>query len=287
MSKNMMKRMICGVLAMTSMAVCVATATACETNTPNVELTLSFNGEEYVLNYELDRRVAPRTVKHFLTLAENGYYDGLCVHNYESSGNKLYTGGYTYENESLVAKEYFEIVNGYENFPVSVWQDEAKANPLYTLTGEFEKNHFNVEKGKFLQTFGSLTMYYNSINSDKEVYVDRLDPEKDGVRELDYKYNATTSLFYISLSRNSTTLEEYCTFAKLEESSEDTLKEFVDDLEEYIDEHYNSDDEDNTFTEATAVTVNAGDPMLENKTTVTYYVPQQPIVIKNVKVKSY
>ena len=61
MSKNIMKKVICGVLATTSLAGCVAMATACETNTPEVTLTISFNGETYELDYELDRRVAPRT----------------------------------------------------------------------------------------------------------------------------------------------------------------------------------------------------------------------------------
>lgn len=294
MSKKMMKRLICGVLAATSMAACVVTSTACETNNPKVELQLSFNGETYTLDYKLYRELAPTTVKHFLALAENEYYDGLCVHSYEESLKRLQTGAYSYteaedDADGLVYKNYYETVKGYENFPVSAWLDVEKTNPTYTLYGEFEDNNFKVESGSLRQTYGSLTMYYTNKTTDERVYVPYLKEEKKGeVARRDYKYNSATSMFYISLSNSSTRNNDYCTFAELEEESEDTLKAFEEALKEYIEANYGDGETDETFTTKYTVTVDEDDAFVGNqKNTATYYVPKKPIVIEKVTVKGY
>lgn len=288
-----MKRFICGVLAATSMAACVVTSTACETNTPKVEMELSFNDETYTLDYKLYREVAPTTVKHFLALAENGYYDGLCVHNYEESAKKMYTGAYSYTDaeddaDGLVYKNYYETVKGYENFPVSVWMDVEKKNPTYTLYGEFKGNNFNVENG-IRQTYGSLTMYYTNKSTEQKVYVPYLKEEKKGeVAHRAYKYNSATSMFYISLSNSSPTTNDYCVFAELEEASEETLKAFQEALETYIEANYGDKDSDESFTTKYTVTVDEDDAIVgDKKNTTTYYVPAKPIVIKKVTVKGY
>ena len=90
MSKKMMKRIVCNTMATLSAVACLGLATSCETAHPKVEMTLTFQDETYVLEYELYRNVAPSTVKHFLWLAGNGYYDKLCVHNYDSSAKRMY-----------------------------------------------------------------------------------------------------------------------------------------------------------------------------------------------------
>ena len=294
MSKKIMKRLICGVLAATSMAACVVTSTACETNNPKVELQLSFNGETYTLNYKLYRELAPTTVKHFLALAENGYYDGLCVHSYEESLKRLQTGAYSYTDaeddvDGLVYKNYYETVKGYENFPVSVWMDVEKTNPTYTLYGEFEDNNFKVESGSLRQTYGSLTMYYTAKNTEDRVYVPYLKEEKAGeVARRAYKYNSATSMFYISLSNSSTRNNDYCTFAELEEASEDTLEAFEEALNAYIEANYSDEETDETFTTKYTVTVDEDDAIVgSKKNTATYYVPAKPIVIEKVTVKGY
>ena len=81
MSKKMMKKIVCNTLAVLSASACLGLATACETAHPEVEMTIVFNEKEYVLEYELYRNIAPSTVNHFLTLVDNDYYNGLCVHN--------------------------------------------------------------------------------------------------------------------------------------------------------------------------------------------------------------
>ncbi len=290
MSKNIMKKLVCGVLAVTSLAACVVTTTSCETNKPEVTLTVSFNGESYKLNYELDRRVAPRTVKHFLYLAENGYYDGLCVHDY--TDDLMYTGGYTYsEDGDLVYKQYYDVVKEYANFPVSVWATKEGEEYLYTLAGEFKENKFNVENGAFRQTYGSLTMFYTAKDVDNSVcieYLGEVEEGEDNRAYRAYEFNSATSLFYISLSNSSTKNDDYCTFAKLKDSSEETLDDFVDALEAYVEENHDTEtDSDNTFTKNETVTVDTDDHYVTGKTSVTYHVPQSPIVIESVEVNKY
>ncbi len=283
-----MKRMICGVLAATSMAACVVTTTSCETNTPKVSLTLSFNGQTYELNYELDRRISPRTVKHFLFLAEKGYYDGLCVHDYDADADIMYTGGYTYtEGGDLEYRKYYDKVATYENFPVSVWASkEEGAKALYTLAGEFEKNNFSVDSGAARQTFGSLTMYYTDKDTDNRVCVEYLGERKGDKAWRDYEYNSATSLFYISLSTTSTRNSEYCTFAQLATKSKETLNDFVDALEAYIEENHD-DEADNGFTNKESLYVNEDDAIEDGRDSVSYDVPKSAIVIESVKVNKY
>lgn len=286
MSKNITKKIVCGVLALASMSACVATATACETNYPEVELTLSFNGETYKLDYKLSRQVAPRTVKHFLWLAENGYYDGLCVHDYSEEDELMYTGGYTYADGDLTYKEYYEVVKEYENFPVSVWTSKEGEEFLYTLCGEFKDNKFTVESGALRQTYGSLTMYYTDKDSDANVCVEYLG-ERAGERAWrEYQYNSATSLFYISLSNSSTRNDEYCTFATLKEASEETLKSFEEALETYIEDNFDEDSEDQ-FTMRKSVTVDTDDKYEDGKSVEVYEVPTKEIKIESVKVKKF
>ena len=304
MSKNMFKKFVCGVLALTSMSACVATATACETKYPAVQLTIEFNGETYTLDYKLNRQVAPTTVKHFLWLADNGYYDGLCVHNYEEGAEKLYTGAYTYTEEEgnesgLVYKQYYDEIAKFENykdFPVSVWMNvtekdgkKTPVDPTYTLYGEFEDNNFEVESGALRQTFGSLTMYYSNKSTSDRIYTPYLSEDRAGdYARREYKYNSATSQFYISLSNSSTRNEEYCTFAEMEEKSEEVLEAFKEALEAYIEENYDDEDSDATFTKKQTVTIDEDDKLVgTKKNTTTFYVPEKPIIIKKVEVKKF
>ena len=50
-----MKRIVSSSLAALSIIACAGTVTACESAHPEVEMTLIFNGEPYVLEYELYR----------------------------------------------------------------------------------------------------------------------------------------------------------------------------------------------------------------------------------------
>lgn len=288
MFKKITKKIISGALALTSVVACAGTFTACETSHPEVKLTLSFNGETYELNYDLYRKIAPATTKHFIWLVENGYYDGLCVHDYTSS--RMYTGAFEAATEGvgLTSRNYFDFVKNSENlskFPHSVWQDRERELPLYTLRGEFTNNSFEVKNGALAPKFGSLSMYYTANNSSDDVYVKY--ESKDGMASRQYKYNSATSMFYIALTASASANSSYCTFALLQEDDVDTLKELQEDIDEYITDTF-GDGEDDEFTTSKTVTVGEGDMLLENyEKSVTYNVPNSAIVIKSIKVTKY
>ena len=130
MANKVFKKVISGVLATASAFACVAMFSGCETNYPKVQMEIEFNGKSYTLNYNLNRKVAPTTVAHFLHLAGTGYYDGLCVHDFSSS--KWVTGGYSYTNGKLVEKDYFAAVRGIE-LTHTVWYDADRTDRLAVL----------------------------------------------------------------------------------------------------------------------------------------------------------
>ena len=293
--KKILKKITCGILATACAMGCAVTLTACETTYPEVEMKVEFNGETYTLEYKLYRDLAPQTVKHFLWLADNGYYNGLCVHDYSQNDYlRLYTGAYTAVEANdgacdLVYKKYYDTIKGFANFgefPQSVWLDKDGTNPTYTLKGEFEDNNFRVESGDLKETFGSLTMYYYNISSyedvaEQDVYMIRADGKDPS--KCDYKYNYTTSMFYISLSKTSLTNKSYCTFAELDEDSVDVLEDLQEALADYIETVYNGEVED--FTESESMLIGEDDPYLgDHAIKEIFNVPKQSIVIKSVKV---
>lgn len=291
MFKKTMKRITCGALALASVAACGSTLAACETSHPEVEMVIEFEGETYTLDYTLYRKVAPTTVNHFIWLAENGYYDGLCVHDYDADNLKMYTGAYSVATEEddedgLAYKDYYDFVKSssdYGNFPHSVWRDEDKTMPLYTLYGEFESNKVTVENGALKESFGTLTMYYNSKTTIERVYGKRVDGEDGEVSKREYKYNSATSMFYISMVTTETATSDYCTFAKLDEDSVSVLEDLQAAINAYVGE-----EEDDEFTSAHTVRVDEDDMIVgETVKEVKFDVPNSPIVIKSVKVTKY
>ena len=283
------KRIVSAALALSAVCASAATFSACETAHPEVQITLSFQNQDYTLDYTLYRKVAPATVEHFLTLAENGYYDGLCVHDYDDS--KMYTGGYSYQdggaNGGLIYKNYYEIVKSY--IPQTVWQDQAKTLPTYTLYGEFESNKFSVKNnGHLLESFGSLTMYYTEKEDcEDSVYVQRSDG--DGVSTRGYEYNSATSLFYISLSTGTKTNKNYCTFALLSDDSTSALTDLQTAIADYIEDNYGEEeDAAEDFVTDVTLEVDADDIFVGGRDNEeTYQVPNEPIVVKKVEVKKY
>lgn len=300
MSKKIMKRIACSVLAFASVAACATTATACETSHPKVEMTIEFNGGSYTLEYKLYRKLAPSTVKQFLWLAGNGYYDELCVHNYDSTGLKMYTGGYSVakdegDEDGLEYRPYYETIAKFENyadFPVSVWMNDDKTDPTYTVYGEFSDNAFTVDNGALKQSYGSLTMFYHTKNTDEKVYTPYLRKDKEGeLAPRAYKYNSATSLFYISLSTSESTNTKYTTFATLEGDSVEVLESLQEAIADFIEAEYGTDEEEATasdFTTQYTVKVDEDDPFVgDNEPTQSFRVPNEPIVIKSVKVLKF
>ncbi len=278
------KKIISCALALSATVGCASLLTACETSHPEVKMTVSFEGETYELDYKLYRKVAPATVKHFLYLADNGYYNELCVHNYDDS--RMYTGAYkfdanmTEEDGGLVYQKYYDIVKDYGDFPFTVYQNSSKNEKLYTLYGEFSKNDFSVENGSKKETFGSLSMFYTDKTEDATVYVEH--PEAGASKGRSYQYNSATSQFFISLATSEKSNANYCTFATLDEDSEDELKALQTAIDAYIEEN-----EDNS--KEIAVKVDEDEEYLgEDYVSEAFYtVLASPIVINKVEVKKF
>lgn len=286
--KNVMKKIACGVLTVASVAACAATFTACETSNPKVTMTLEFNGETYALEYKLYRKIAPATTKHFLWLAENHYYDDMVIHDYDADTLRMYTGAYSLDTEGeLEYKDYYTFVQDEErvaSFPHSVWMDQETANPTYTLYGEFSSNDFSVKNGNLKETFGSLTMYYHAKETDGRVYA-KLQKDNETIARKYYRYNSATSMFYISTVTSATSNSGYCTFATLEDGT-DELEALQEAIQDYIEEY--CDDDTSEFLTEKKMTVDKDDAFVGTKSTSkTFYVPKQPITIKSVTVKSY
>ena len=279
-----LKKIISCALALSATVGCAGLLTACETSHPEVKMTVSFEGETYELEYKLYRKIAPATVKHFLYLADNGYYNGLCVHNYDDS--RMYTGAYKFDanatevNGGLVYQKYYDIVKNYGDFPFTVYGSSSKDEKLYTLYGEFSNNDFSVENGNKKETFGSLSMYYTDKTEDATVYIEH--PEAGGSKGRSYKYNSATSQFFISLTTSEKVNANYCTFATLDGDSEDELKALQEAIDAYIEEN-----EDNS--KGLSVKVDEDEQYLGDDylSVETYTVLASPIVINKVEVKKF
>ncbi|MBQ8375197.1 MAG: peptidylprolyl isomerase [Clostridia bacterium] len=287
------KKAVCTVLSLTAVAGAAFSMSACTTDHPEVELSISFNGSTYTLDYKLYRKYAPNTVNHFIKLAENGYYDGLCVHDYDDS--RLYTGAYSYDKANaatdggLTYKSYYEVVKGYSDFPHSVWLYSGKNTPTYTLYGEFSANGLKVENGTFLQqSYGSLTMYYTD-KGDKEATVSVEKINGTGETTKNYEYNSATSQFFIALNTTSKTVNTQCTFATLMDDSKEQLNKLVDAIKAYIETNFSSADDPNAeFVEEVTLDIDEDDHFVgEDGREADYKVPVEPIVVKSVKVTKY
>ena len=291
--KKAIKKIVCAGLSLATLVGGVLAFGGCTTNHPEVEMEISFNGKTYTLEYKLYRKIAPNTVNHFIALAENGYYDGLCVHDY--SDTQWVTGAYSYDanketDGGLVYKDYFSIVSAFENKDfVSVWKDSDKSTPTYTLYGEFSANGMKMDKGDFIaRSFGSLSMVYESKGAnaaDYRVYVERLDGE--GMRSMQYEKNSATSMFAINIGGSGVD-SNHCTFATLDEDSEEELTDLKNAIAAYIKSNFTDKDEDEEFVESVEMECGVGDPFIsEAELTLWYDVPSTPIIIKSVTVTKY
>lgn len=280
MKKSLLKKIACCACAAMASVVSLATFASCETSYPKAEIKVSFEGETYTLTYELARKLAPSTVRHFIELADNGFYDGLCVHDYSTS--KWITGGYKQgEDGALEEIKYFDIVQSYKLTP-TVWFDKEGKTPTYTVYGEFSKNDYVVTSGAWKQTLGSISMYYTDKSSiDDKVYVERYDG--GGKSYKSYEYNSATSLFYFYASDSEVSTEKYCTFGRLDEDGTAEFKKLTSAIADYT-----SDLGDDGFTEKRSVSANTGDRWAETPySSISVNVPKSPIVIESVKITKY
>ena len=279
----------------------------CSTDHPEVAITYTFNGHDYKVEYVLSRTDAPQTVIHFLELADAGFYEGICIHDYDS--NFLYTGGYKIVNDELEEVDYFSWVENYEtdkkHFTQSVWKKAGTAsNPqkgdgLYTVYGEQEGKVENEYGRDYRHLQGALVMYY-SDKGDKvtdEVTVSRADGDKatggNPLQYDNYLYNSATSLFYTylspSTSPNTDLAKKYCVFGMAKHYKEQLEDGLLAAINAYIGEDH-EDDFSFTTTQENVV-LNQYDKFEDIRKgawTATYETPiDMPIVIKSVKVTKY
>lgn len=278
----------------------------CTTQHPEVTITYSFNGKNYSVRYKLSRNDAPKTVQHFLELSDAGFYDGMCIHDYQSDA--LYSGGYRFdENKELVEVNYLTTVKQLEEeknikFTQSVWDTNEDKTPLYSVYGEFKDNAVETQYARENRhKKGALVMYYTDKgNFNGDVYVERADGGKNNegnaTQLARYKTNSATSLFYTYTGYSSSTLDnKYCVFGMANEDDLDKLLDAIADYEASLaDEEPEGEDETKSFTETIvwdSSRFNQYDYYADVRhadVTATYLTPvEKPIVIKSVKVNKY
>ncbi|MBE7088578.1 MAG: hypothetical protein E7370_03545 [Clostridiales bacterium] len=285
------------------------------TKRPEAKITIEFNDNSYELEYELHRNKYPQTVKHFIELADEGFYDNTIIHNYTT--NDWYGGGYGYNAETYASSyaavgsmtEYFEdnsLEGKYYNdlflagkLSASVYKDSQVENgnfvgkdALPTLIGEFSKNGHSVENGGLTSRFGALKMYYSS---DKTYNNGQLSSEKiwmeteqdDSAFYVDYKYNSATSIFAMQIgSTSSLSGNEYCTFAVLKnDKDEEVLNDLKEAITKYIEENHSG--ESLKFYKDVEVTVDLYEQVADKGTETTFAATSLPIVIKTVEITKY
>lgn len=279
MKRKFFKKIVGCVCAAAVSVVSLATFASCETSYPEAEIEVTFQGETYTLTYELARKLAPSTVRHFIELADEGFYDGVCVHDYTSS--KWITGGYKQaEDGSLEELKYFDIVQSYD-LTQTAWFDQEQKEGTDTVYGEFSANSYIVSSGAWKQTLGSLSMYYtDKTGVDDKVYVQRYDG--NGLSYKTYRYNSATSLFYFYASDSETSTEKYCTFGRLDEDGAEEFAKLKEAIAEYVEDLGGE-----SFTEKKTLSANAGDRWQDAISTISANVPVEPIVIKSVKITKY
>ena len=244
--KNILKRVVVAVAAM-AVVMSVPLMSGCESSHPEAVITISYNGTEYELQYKLYRNMYPQTVRHFIELADAGFYDNTIIHNYSSS--YLYGGGYTYNVEGYESdyetdyedgdgamREYFEA-NSKEAEYYALFESGALTPSVYksyvydhysealpTVIGEVGDTHV-IQNGALTGSFGALRMYYSSKDLDvgDVVYLDK-DGNEDGTIFDDYLEHSATSMFSIQTTTSSGSTS-YCIFGELIET--DTLSELT------------------------------------------------------------
>lgn len=296
MKKKTVKRIVALVSTAALSAAALVMFAGCTTRHPQVTITYTFNGEDYEVDYTLSRNDAPKTVEHFIELADAGFYDGLCIHDYDSSF--LRTGGYRLENGEPQEVDYFSWVKNYETengfeFTQSVWM--TNDTPLYTVYGEFNKNAVYPEySNEYYHKAGALVMYYTEKgNFNGDVTVLRADGGKgnDGdPKDLKkYVYNSATSLFYTftgSGTGYSERAAKYAVFGMAKDYENQLEKGLLKAIADYTEDLEGEDQ----FTEERTLTINKNEPfaLVQNANTkATYKVPVEPITIKTVKVTKY
>lgn len=288
------------IIAAAVLAGCVFMFSACESKNPEIRMTISFNGEEYVLNYKLYRSYAPKTVAHYLELIDADYFNDTVIHDYKD-GERMIGGGFTYEDmdggdvmDDLKQIDYDAATTDADGnvtlSNISLWSDSDCTKPLNRLFGETSVNGFKVENGGLTNKPGALGTYTYAYSvkqsqvSSGYVYA----PGNGGdASALQYARNSFQGMFYIYLGTGSSSESNYCVFGELkDEDSETALDDLKTAITEYVEDEANNLD---SFTEELENS-QIRDSMIQGgsyEVSDNFDVPQCRIVITDVTVTKY
>lgn len=302
------KILICAALASTIGVAATTAGCSTETDHPTVEITYSFNSESYTLEFKLYRNMYPNTVRHFIELADCGFYNGTIVHDWETQD--WIGGGYNYDESAYVSAvsgtdmaqyfidnskevEYYEkartvltpTVYANKEHKDGVWSVQADT-ALATLIGEFSGNiGQEIEQGALSAANGCLKMFYYEKQTSQHVYVQPA-TAKSAI-DAQYKNNCATSLFALQVSTTTTyTANKYCVFATI--TDESALENFKEAVSSHM-SSYGAAESSQYLSQV--VTVDANDEYStsgeDKDREETFRVPKTAIVVKEVKVTKY
>ena len=301
MIKNLLKKLflsatvLCTVGAAAAMSACNI-----ETSHPEVKITVEFDSTTYELDYILYRNMYPNTVRHFMELSENGFYDNMVVHNYTS--NDWFSGGYYYDADAYSAaasggtgamSEYLEDHSAEQSY-LKLFDEGKMVSTVYrysgsssvaaddalpSLIGEFYNNiKQEIKQGSLSASYGSLKMFYYDKTTTEKVSVT---PTSDRVVMADYKNNSATSLFMMQVGASSSYgKDDYCVFGRLDNTS------VLSDLQEAVSEYLRNSD----LVSANNVSVENDIEMFsdaDRHLAQDFQLTNAPILIKSVKVTKY
>ena len=269
---------------------CVFMFVGCESKKPRISIKISFNDEEYNIEYTLYRNYYKRTVNHYLELIEMKYFDGTVIHDYQS--DRMVAGGYRYEGENtdeLIALDYEAATKDadgnvtLEN--ITVWKDAERTQPTNRLHGETSSNGFSIEDGSGLTNqvgaLGAYTYVSSSMQATQRMHYKY--SSSDNYGESEYYKNSFTGLFYLYTSSNNASAGNYCVFGILADEDSETA---FNDLLEAI-STYTEDNDLDSFAETQEDIVIEDEFIDGGSYNVDFEVPVSAIVIEEVWVTKY
>ena len=314
MIKNIVRKLLLGV-SLAGIVTFTAAASACSIQTahPKARITVEFNSETYELDYTLYRNMYPNTVRHFIELADSGYYNDMLVHNYGTQD--WYTGGYSYDADKFATAlstenfaQYLEDVSKessymqlfadgkltstvYSTLTLNDKGEDVAQGALPTLIGEFKLNGHEVDPAAsaLKAEYGTLKMYYYNKPVGGKVV---MTPTTDQViGNVDYKYNCATSIFAMQVDSSSGNVgaDNFAVFARIANASD--LDELIADVDEYLTDTY-GDSLTSHQTYGASVTVDNlvevfSDAAADSGIDQTFRVTKTPIIIRSVKITKY
>ena len=312
MVKTKIKKSIAAIVSAAAISasafgVCALSGCTVKTDHPAAQITIEFAENTYTLDYTLYRNMYPNTVQHFIELADNGFYNNIVVHDYNSGGD-WFTGGYKYDDVYYRSSaNNAELLSQYFNDPTICLEEAYNAlaatkltptvyasananytvgvNPLTTLIGEFSANGHSILNGALNAEYGCLKMFYYKKNTTQHVYAMHHDNQ---LALSNYKNNCATSLFTLQTgSSSSYSTSEYCVFATIDDAQ--SLRDLVDDVNEYFEDNYGDSADDYSRIAKAHVDITDTFSKEDNDHAIEqeFRATRMPIVIRSVKITKY